>query len=148
MCSHHIHGRLPDVSQTSPRRLPVVSQSSPNRLPVVSQSSPRRLPDVNQTSPGRLPELARACRRGGGQKGAKVLKSCPFCTFSKLFAFWLRKGKNGGISVQSSLFPFLASKSSPIPLRLQAFLPLGAESVIFAHLLISDQNLHFLELEC
>ena len=37
--------RLPDVSQTTPRRLPGDSQTAPRRLPDGSQTTPRRLPD-------------------------------------------------------------------------------------------------------
>ena len=68
-------------------------------------------PDVSQSWAG-------ACWRGGGQKGAKVLKSAPLCTFSQLFAFWGPKCENHGIQLQNSFFAFLASKSSQIPLRI------------------------------
>ena len=66
------------------------------------------LGDVSDTSwgayPGRLPELGWGVLEGGGQKGAKVLKSAksaPFCTFSSLFAFWAPKCKNSEILLQS-----------------------------------------------
>ena len=62
------------------------------------------------TSPGRLPELGWGVLEGGGQKGAKVLKSGPFCILALLSHFGAPHAKIMELSSKTHFLHFWAPK--------------------------------------